>query len=232
MALGTPVSRGTAKRFVATSDISTGTFTPAADELLICFIRTNGGTGGPDAVLGHDGGTSWVQIGSTEVSSGQSYHIWGCHAGASPSSDDVTVQNSTSGLMTMSVVSVTGADVSGTVANSFDQTASNSAYTATMSLTLTSATSLTMGFWGCNSNMTHTPEGTQLNTIAGNYGSTQLTTDYDASGDASPTCTNDDFTQHSGFFAVEVKEGGAGPAANPKGPFTHPLYGPFRGPIS
>lgn len=214
MALGTPVSRGTEKRFVQDIDISTGTFTPAADELLLCFIRTNGGTGGPDAVLGHDGGSSWVQLGSTEVSSSQSYHLYGCHSGASPSSDDVTVQNSTSGLMTMSVVSVTGADVSGTVANSLEQLDQNSGYITggpgDMALTLTGATSLTMGFWGANANMSLTTEGTQLNTIDGNYNSTTLSTDYDASGDTSPTCsvpTN----QHCGFFAVEVKEAGGGP---------------------
>jgi hypothetical protein len=39
-------------------------------------------------------------------------------------------------------------------------------------------------------------------------------------------------TNRTTHIVLAIDEPAAGGSANPKGPFTHPLYGPFRGPIS
>jgi hypothetical protein len=126
--------------------------------------------------------------------------------------------------------SVTGVDVSGTVANSLEQSAQGSSYTSAPSLTLTGATNLTMGSWCAVDNVTITAEGTELENLVCEYNNCRLVSDYDSSGDASPTASNS-YSQNSAYFAQEFKEAAAG-GASPKGPFTHPFNGPFRGPIS
>ena len=109
MAIGTPVSRGSDKRFATTSDLTLDTFTSAADELLLCFVHVPASSATPDSVSGHDGKQSWVQIGSTEVTNSESYSLWGAISSGA-SSTAITVQRSTSSLMTAVAISVTGCD--------------------------------------------------------------------------------------------------------------------------
>ena len=143
----------------------------------------------------------------------------------------ITVQRSTSSLMTAVAISVTGCDASGTVANAFTQTKQTSSYTSTPTLTFdTTVTDTTVHFYGLNSGgTTTTVENTNLVEIAGNYNSTRLVGAYAASGDDTPSTTNSG-GQYSAIIAGELKEAAAG-GANPKGPLGMPIRGPFGGPI-
>ena len=207
MALGTPVSRGSDRRFVVTTTLATASFTSAVDELMFCHVCINANSVIPDSISGHDGSTSWAQIGSTEVISGNSYSVWGSHS--SGQTGTISVARSVSSLMTMMCTSVTGADVSGTVANSLVQSDSGNGYVSSQSLTLSGASGLTMGWWGANGGTIVTPEGTELLNLTGRYNHCYLSDDYDAAGDASPSASNA-IAQNSGYFAAEIKEAGAG----------------------
>ena len=230
MALGTPVSRGDPGRGSGTGDITGDTFTPAADSLLVLGVFCVASSSSePDTVTGHDGSTTWAQIGTTiQVSTNHGLSIWAAHVGSSPSSGAVAVQRATGGAMRAHIVEITGADVSGTLANSFVQTDSNMDYGTAASLTLSGATKTTMHWWSSQNVPTITVENTLLDT---GISYIRMSNDYASGGDSTPTATIS-ANQNWGAFGVEVKEAGGAPSTNPKGPFSHPLFGPFRGPIS
>lgn len=213
MALGTPISRGTAYRNYSSSAVVSGSFTPSADALLICYVIVRSSSLVPSSITGHDGGTSWVQVSSTLTYGGYTFSVWGCHTSSSPTSGTVSVSISTTAPAQIHLFDITGADISGTVANSFVQTAENSGYSKNLSLTLTGAADLTIGCWGCGSNQTITPENTTINSL--NHPGTSIygVCDYNASGDASPTATvSGTYGGEYGAWAAEVKvaSGGGG----------------------
>jgi len=210
VAIGTPTDRGRDRRFITTSDLTSNTFTPSAGEFIWCHIVTSGTSVTADSITGHDGGISWTQVGSTETSGGISWSWWAAIAGSSPSSGVVTVSRSASALMTATFGSVTGVHKGTVISDSLEQTDQNNAYTSSLSLTLTGATSLVLGFWGCKSHITMTPENTFLNDYQSAYnGNGKITCDYAASGDATPSCTLDS-SSNAGYFAAELKAAAAG----------------------
>jgi hypothetical protein len=228
MAIGTPTARGSDKRFNNGNDVVIPSFTSAADEFIRLFIEINASATAPDSISGHDAGTAWALLGSIETIGGKSFMVYGAHS--SGATEAITISRATSSLMGAVADSVTGVDVSGTIANSLEQIAQGSSYTSAPSLTLTGATNLTMGSWGAVDAVVITPEGTELENLVCEYSNCRLVTDYDSAGDASPTASNS-YSQNSAYFAMEFKEAAAGGGANPKGPLTHPFHGPFRGPI-
>jgi len=215
MALGTPIDRSAIRRNGGTGTISTGSFTPSSDSLLIVAveINANDGTEIPDSLVGHDGGSSWIQLDSTlsiTAASVRSHSLWGCFTGASPSSDTVDIALSVSSPMGANVVEITGADVSGTVANAFTEIVGNTGYGTALSATLTgSPTDLTCGFFAVAALGAITVENTEINSIAFQYGDNAVHCDYNASGDATATATISS-NRNWGAFAVDIKEAGGG----------------------
>jgi len=231
MAIGTPIDRGAKSRGYSSGDIVSDSFTPSADSILIMIVVMRSTGLIPSGITGHDGGTSWVQIGSTQSYGGHGASLWGCHVGGSPSAGTVDVSVATTAQGQFCLTEVTGVDVSGTVANSFDDTDAATGYASSVTRTISPGTNTTLGFWGSGFSRTLTPEGTVINQLNHPSATIEAACDYDATGDASPSCTLSSSGPYFSY-AVELKEAGAGPASNPKGPFTHPLFGPFRGPIS
>lgn len=209
MAIGTPTSRGTASRDYGSSTLVSNTWTPATDDLLLAWVVIKAGSTTPTGITGHDGGTSWVQIGTTQSYGNLSGSLWGAHVGASPSSGAITITLPGTSRAQANFASVSGVDVSGTVANSFDQTPdSGNGYGSSISRTLTGATNTTMGFWGDDGGQAITPEGTVVNQLAHPGTNTEAAVDYAASGDATPTASLAGSTGHVSF-AVELKEAAA-----------------------
>lgn len=98
------------------TDVVSGSFTPAADALLVYAIHTSDGI---TSISGHDGGGSWVQIGTTLDVSGRDLEIWACHTGSSPSAGTVTIVKPYNWNIAVSLLEFSGVDVSGTVTASF-----------------------------------------------------------------------------------------------------------------
>jgi len=210
MAIGTPVDAGQGARFIASTAITLdSTFTSVADELILVCVAIPGSSTTPDSISNHDGKQSWVQLGSTEVQNGKSASLWGAISNGT-SSTAITVQRSTASLMTAVAVRVTGVDASGTVANAYDQLKQGGGYSGSPSLTFdTSVSDTTVHFWATNDQVAVTVENTELNNQVGNYNHCRLVSDYAASGDTTPSATLD-YSQYSGYFALELKEGGGG----------------------
>lgn len=219
MALGTPIDRDAFRRNGGTGTISSSSFTPSADSLLLCsvLISNDDATSIPGSLTAHDGGSAWVQLSSTQgllQSTIRSHSLWGCFTGSSPSADTVDVAFSTDSPMGCCLVEVPGADVSGTVANALTEIASSVAESTTISATLTSAPSdLTVGFFGACAINTITVENTLLNTINFQYGDNVVACDYINAGDQTHAATITS-SRWSGAFVIDVKEpGGAATTA-------------------
>lgn len=232
MALGTPIARGNPWRNGGTGTLSGDTFTPSADSLLLAIVSIDVGGSVSPTMSGQDDGTAWTQILSTVLVGGnRSLSLWGCHTGSSPTSGTIDADYGTSSQMGAIYTEVPGADVSGTVADSLNDSDSGFDYSNSMDLVLSPAADLTMGFWYRRGGGTLTTGSTELDSNSWGYGDGLMKVDYDASGEAAPSCAIS-LTVNWGAFALDIKEAGGGGATSPKGPFTHPFYGPFRGPIS
>jgi len=227
----TVVSAGTpGKRDGGTGNVTVASFTSANDDFLLALIHTEF-TGTADSITSHDGGSSWIQIGTEVTLGGRSASIWGCFSTGATST--AVAASSTSGGMCMSIEVITGADVSGTVANALKKTDSNTENTSSPSLDLTGATSPTIHLWGLDqaSVSSQSSGSTLLDDRSFRYGAMRNNVEWDSSADTAPNISIS-ATVNTRNWGVEIKEAGGGGATNPKGPFTHPLYGTFRGPIS
>lgn len=229
MALGNPIDRGSASRGFTTSDISVSAFTPSANSLIIAIVQLDSVTSDPDSITGHTGGTAWTKIGSSESRNSRTTSVWASHAGASPSSEAVTVASSVSTTMGVKVAEITTGTTAQAIANFVDQSDSTNNGGTSASLTLTGADTLTVGFWGCD-NATITPDDTAIGSeLSYRYGNSRVHMDYNASGNAAPGCS---FSASINYrvHAVEFSEPAAG-GSTPKNPLGHPIIGPFGGPI-
>ena len=227
-----PVLRGSAQAVGSPTTLTVASFTSPADELMVAAVFMYGtGSAVPSSITGHDGGNSWVQIGTVEqVSTAFSVSIWASHS--SGATETVVVNLSGAATACVMVNSKDGADVSGTVANSFVDVEGGNGYGTTQSPTSNlTGTSTTMGFWGTDSSSTTTVESTELDSFLYSYDSRYVASDFNASGDSTPTATTAG-SVNWGCQCCEIKAAGAPPPGRAKNPFGHPLYGPFRGPIS
>lgn len=228
MALGTPVGAAV-KRDGGTSNITIPSFTSAADELILCAVSiSGGGSQVPDSLTGHDGKTAWGLVGSTEQSPSSRFSISLYAAHSSGETGTLVVAYSTTSGMQASMVRVTGADVSGTLANSFDAHTSANGYGTTLSAASLTGASLTIGFFGVHTSIALTVEGTEITNQAWFYNDKRTATDYDAAGDATPTAS---VASNRPWACQTVEIKAAGAAANPKGVFGMPLFRPLRGPL-
>ena len=208
-----PVSRGTGTRYNDTSDVTLdSTFTSVAGEVMIAVVFTAGSSTAPDSLTNHDGTSAWVQLGSTEVANSQSASVWGAISSGT-SSTAITIQRATTGQMSGAAQSVTGLDVSGTVANAFAQTLlQGSGYVTSQALNFAvTPTNTTIEFFTANDNVTITPDSaTELNNVVGYNNSCRLVSAYSASpGDDTPTATNS-YQQWSRYFGLECKAAAGG----------------------
>ncbi len=112
------------------SALVSGTFTPAADAVLMALMHhsNNGDAVGP--ITGHDGGASWVNVyGPTQIGGvGRYFEMWACFTGSSPSSGTISVTTGYKWKKTVQFIEFSGADVSGTVANAFGNTDNDGGY--------------------------------------------------------------------------------------------------------
>jgi len=221
MALGTPIDRGTAQRGYSGSNLVSATFTPSADSFMLALvvIKSSGATA--DSITGHDAGTSWVQIGTTQAIANLSVSLWGAHSGSSPSSGAITVAKSTTFRMQCNFAEITGADVSGTVANSFVQTNLASGYGTTINATLTGATNLTLVGWGETGFSAGSPDApeVQLSQVDHSATNQNSTISYDTGGNTTPSYSNVG-PRYNGYIAVEFKVGAASVTATLSGTAT------------
>lgn len=227
MAIGTPVSAGTAQRPTNTSTISTPSRTPAGDALLLAYVCIwVGSNTPPDSIVGSDDGTSWTLIDSTlSTADGASMSLYGCHTSSSPSSDTIDVAYSGSARMNLVVVEVTGVDISGTVANSFEQTDSSAGYGASpRTLTLTGATNTTVEFGQHTANINLSAENTVIDTLAATpYDSGETISAYTSGGDTSPSFSWTGGNAYTAAHAVELKAAAAGGKSLPsKNQYNYP----------
>ena len=204
MAIGTPIDRGTDSKNYSSATLVSNTFTPAANSLMLVWVLGNDSPTIPSGITGHDGGTSWVQIGSTQSFSNIAGTLWGAHAGASPSSGVIEVTLPNTSITQCNFCEITGVDVSGTVANSFEQTDAGVGSTSTMTRSLSGATEVTVGFWGNTGSENFTMEGTAVNQLNHPSAGTEAGIDYDLTGDTTPTAESDNSTGYVSF-AVELK---------------------------
>ena len=179
---------------------------------MLCWVFVKAGATTASSITGHDGGTAWAQIGTTQSYSNISGSLWAAHSGSSPSSGTTTVTIGGTSRAQANFAEVAGIDVSGTAANSFSQTDSGTGYASSIARTLTGATSMTMGFWGADL-VTITPEGTVVNQLNHPDTAMESAIDYNSSGDATPTAT---LSSAGGYvsFAVELKAASGGPSAS------------------
>lgn len=227
MAIGTPVARGTPWRGINTNNLSSNTWTPSADSLLLAFFTIQA-TATADSMAGQDGGTSWGQVLSTETYAGWSSSVWAAHTGSSPSSGSVTVSCSTSAIAACTFVEITGADVSGTLLNTFNDSDQGSAYlntgTETFTLSLTGSTDLVVSFWYQKGAGGMTPENTSLVTNLFAYTQELQECSYITTGDNSPSVTTDTVPRQVHGFTFDIKEAGGAAATSlvlPRRSMTH-----------
>ena len=210
MALGTPVTRSSAQAVGSPTTLTISSRTTVADELVIAAVFMYGtGSKVPSSITGHDGKNAWAQIGTVEqVASAFSVSIWASHSSGATE----TIVVNLSGAATACVIasSITGADVSGTVANSFTDVQGGNGYgTAQAPTTGLTGSNTTMGFWGTDASGTITSESTELDSFLYSYASRYVMSDYNASGDATPTATTSSSTNW-GCQTCEVKPASAG----------------------
>ena len=196
MAFGTPVGVND-NRSLNTSDVVFDSFESVAGELLVMSV-TLAGTGSqiPDSIVGHDGGKPWVQIGVTEQAGiRHSQSLWACHS--SGATEVITVAYAVSQVMGCDLTRVTGADVSGTVENSFKDFKSNNGYATTVTTDALTDSDLTLGFYSIFSNRVLVTENTELLNYKYSYSQKSHATDYDVAGDLTPTCSIGAFATYS-----------------------------------
>ena len=119
----TVTDRGTGDQHATSTDWVSGSFTPAANAMLLCFVWA--GSEEITGITGHDGGSSWVRVFQYEdvPEANRDLEIWACFTGASPSAGTVTVSHGyvwNCGLTLVEIQeSVNSVDTSGSVANAF-----------------------------------------------------------------------------------------------------------------
>jgi len=209
MALGTPIAANN-ERGLNTSDVVISSFSTVADELLILSVTISGtGSQIPDSITGHDGSSPWVQIGSTEQASVRhSQSLWACHS--SGSTDTLTISYSTSSVMACDLARITGADVSGTVANSFHDFESNNGYGTSCSAAALTGSDTSLGFYSVFGNRTLIPENTELLNYKYSYNQRSHAVDY--GNTAAFNCGSNATTTSvgGGCVAIELLEASAG----------------------
>ena len=204
MALGTPEGRGYDTRaYFSGSDLDLGSETTVSGEFVVAIVFVDGAGNEPTGLSGHDGTTAWAKIGSVENIGSVGFSCWGAHS--SGATESITVQRATSAAMTAVAGSVTGADVSGTIANTLVQVDQDSNYTSSMVLSLPAAATLTIGLWGNKAGALITTDDTEIQGSTNN----QLAIDYNATGNTAPGASNAS-NDNSGYFSFEVKVAGGG----------------------
>ncbi len=213
--MATPIDRGATDRGYSIANVDSPIFTPAADSLMLCWVVVKSATGNAaDSISGHDGGTPWVLIDSTLSSGNISVGLYGAHSGASPSSGVISVARVASNRMQCNYAEITGADVSGTVANSFIQTMSNTGYGSPIIMSLPGATLLTIACWGEMGFTAGSPDAPEVVLNGGKHSSTNQSAfiSFDSAGNTAPTYTMFGGTpRYYDAIALEIKDaGGAG----------------------
>jgi hypothetical protein len=203
----------------ATSYATGTSFTPAANSLMICFVfasSTDTTESQPTSVSGN--GVTYTQLTPTYFQSAvTSGSVWVGIVGSSPTSDVVTASGwgtARTGI-SMAVLEVTGADVSGTAANAV-QTLNTAGPTNNTTLTVTMSGPVTAGNLCCGM-FDHTANeviaagtgctlGSTGNYASPNRGSGSV---YDTTVYTSPVAT---WTTSAGCrgFGIEIKIAAAG----------------------
>lgn len=199
-------TRGSANRGGGTSNITVSSFTSASGSLMIASVLNS--SGDPDSLTGHDGGSSWIKIATNRVTAnGGTLSLWGSHSNGSTGT--LVVADSTDASMGVQVQEITGADVSGTVANSLEDTQGNSGYGSTASTpALSPAATMTMGFFGTRGGGAITTGNTQLDNDSFQYGNMVMATDFNATGDSTHTASLPGGTYWAAIAAT-IKEASA-----------------------
>lgn len=123
---GSITNRGEAGKHASSSSLSSNTFTPAADSLVMACIESTNAPSASD-LSGHDGGSAWAQVASYTSSAGNLY-IFAAHPGSSPSSGAITLDSGYMWNQSVGFFEVTDVYTSGTVAQSFGTPANDYQY--------------------------------------------------------------------------------------------------------
>lgn len=201
----------------ATSYATTGTYTPAANSLLVAFVVTCLGATplDPSTFTGH--GVTWTQLtlSARTLSTTHAVSVWVALAGASPSSAAATAGYGAVSQTGGAVIEfeVTGADVSGTAAAAIVQNPTATAATGTTGTVTLSAAGGTdnrpLSFWLHLANEATTPRANWTETAGadGNFSLPSTGAEGQFRNDAFETTATATWTTSINWrgVAVEVK---------------------------
>ncbi len=157
----TITDRGANEASYITSMSAGDTFTPSQNDIIVVAASTNSSIAWT-SVSGW--GATWSQVGSIVGSSGGRLHVWAARIGASPGSDDATINFSSSNAASAVTFQIAGADASGSVSSIFLQNQTVANYNPTSPLAIpslssfASATNLSLSFGAMSSNNNFTPQ--------------------------------------------------------------------------
>jgi len=118
MTIALTSERFTFNDHASSGNVVSGSFTPAADTLLLyIFYSTDGITD----VTGHEGGGDWVEIIDDIWDTNRHMVVWACITGSSPSAGTVTISKPYNWNVSASLMEISGVDTSGSVADCFGQ---------------------------------------------------------------------------------------------------------------
>lgn len=208
-----------------TSAATTAAFTPAANSLMIAFVSWSGGDASSPPNVQTTGATNRYTFTKHSVS-GSRHELWVAKSGATPPNDTITAGTWAGGTLTglnISVIEVTGADVSGTALQAIVQapaqatgtSAASGSYTA--SATILAAASNTsnrpiMAITQQGDNSAMSPRANWTEVSEGGYSSPSTRLEVQFRADAFETTTEATWTANSAIpwriIAAEIKAAG------------------------
>ena len=221
-------------------DVGPSDFTPLENDIIIIGINDSE-LDSATTITGWS--ATWFLVGQ-QAQGPERFKCYAARMGASPGSDRPNVSYTTGSAYTAICFQLNGIDTSGTVLDKFVQAVTFNIYNATDPFTLTDlsafakSSNMSLNMVSLRANAVYTAQsgftlaasnngdGTTARNIAAFYqDSEQITQSIQES-----TTT---FGGRSNLgIKIELDVAAAGGGTSPKGPFTHPFYGPFRGPIS
>ena len=213
----TITARDYLSKTASSSDMVSGSFTPAANSLLFVVHNTNytgGDDGRIDSISGHG---TWSSVYSRTYSSNRILEVWACLVGASPSASTVTISGGYAVGAHAEIFEAGGVDVSGGTAASVFGAATNASEYLTSG---DSVIDLTLGAFADAGNTTFLAcAGPTSITFDGGYtantlrtvGAFNMRTAYLAAEDNSPSITGSIWV-NAGALAFEIKKAASAPS--------------------
>lgn len=203
----------------SSSDLVSGSFTPAANVMLLVVVRRDDGAT-ISGITGHDGGTSWTLIETINtVDANRDGEVWACFTGGSPSAGVITISKSAyMWRCTATVIeideSVDGLDITNPIADSFGTSDLHAGYDLrNYSVSLPSfadSANLTFAavFAESSSHLSSFEVGYTAMTASGTSGGS-VQPHYLDGEDTTITCVGANWV-NIGFWAIEIKRSTGG----------------------